>query len=393
MKKVKWENGILLNCNHFIKNNDFTEDYIDSSRLNYVGVQYGIINLSLDTLLLKSGIVSIISFEAISEHGRYFKYSSNTENKPLYIDLSEHQNSNNFIKVYVYTTTQTDRLDDIMIEKNIYEISTEPNQLDNDYMHILTVTVDNNLEWKLSNESSPVLLSISNYLFLHTRDNIVEILLTLSNVYHQYSSIASNKNILSSIYVIENLIDQISLNQLLHPYILFEKMYELLVLICIERDKQVVKVAFDHINTLDAFKKIIEAIKNILDNENINKNFVMFDKIEKNEYICVIDREIYKKYQRMYFIVHKQNESDRVDLKQLKITATSRSIIVKNMHLSGTRLEKVSSSTLDLPGNPFLYNIYLMKNCQELEYILDDSSAQLSLYESLDHYKFYIYYN
>ncbi len=393
MKKVKWENGILLNCNHFIKNNDFTIDYIDDSRLCYVGLRHGIINLYLDKLLLKSGIISILNFEAISEHGKYFKYNSNTENNPLKIDFLKHQNSNNLINVYINIITQTVKFDDITIEKDTYEISTELNQLSYDYIHLLTVTVNDNLEWELSDETSPILLNISNDLFLSTRDKIVQTLLILTKIYHPYNSIASNKNILFCIYVIENLIDQIRLNQLLHPYILFEKMYELLVLICIERDRQVVKIAFDHANTLKSFKEIINSIKNVLDNENTNKNFVMFNKIENNEYRCIIDREIYKKYQRMYFIVHKQNESDRFDLKQLKITATSRSTIVKNMHLSGAKLEKVASSTLDLPGNPFLYDIYLMKNCQELEYIIEELSAQLSLYDNIDHYKFYIYYH
>lgn len=393
MRKVKWENGILLNSGHFIKNNDFITNYIDNSRLPYVGLRHGIINISLDNLLIKSGVISIINFEAISERGQYFKYDSSTESNHLHIDFSEHQNSNNIIEVYINIGTKSDKSDDIIIEKDTYEIATEKNPLSNDSIHILTVSVNDNLEWGLSGESSPVLLNISNDLFLSTRDSIVQTLLTLTKIYHQYSSIASNKDILSCIYVVENLIDQISLKQLLHPYILFEKMYKLLVMICIERDKNIVKIVFDHTNTLKSFKKLITSIKNILDNENTNSNFVMFDKIEKNEYRCIIDREIYKKYQRMYFIIHKQNESDRVELKQFKITASSRSTIVKNMHLSGTKLEKVSSSTLDLPGNPFLYDIYIMKNCQELEYILEDLSAQLSLYDNIDHYKFYIYYN
>lgn len=393
MKKVKWENGILLNSNHFIKNNSFTIDYIDNSRLFYVGLRHGIINISVDNLLIKSGVISIINFEAISERGQYFKYDSSVEGNHLHIDFSEHQNSSNIIEVYVNMITKSDKLNDIIIEKDTYEITTEKNLLSDDAIHVFTVSVNDNLEWQLSDESSPVLLSISNDLFLNTRDSIVQILLTLTKVYHQYSSITSNKDILSCIYVIENLIDQISLKQLLHPYILFEKMYKLLVMICIERDKKPIKISFDHANTLKSFKKLIVSIKNILDSENTNSNFVMFDRIEKNEYRCIIDREIYKKYQRMYFIIHKQNESDRVELKQFKIMASSRSTIIKNMHLSGTKLEKVSSSTLDLPGNPFLYDIYIMKNCQELEYILEDLSAQLSLYDNIDHYKFYIYYN
>ena len=45
-------------------------------------------------------------------------------------------------------------------------------------------------------------------------------------------------------------------------------MYKLLVMICIERDKNIVKIVFDHTNTLKSFKKLIASIKNILDNEN-----------------------------------------------------------------------------------------------------------------------------